>query len=60
MHYLIAGGGEFGTRYLRKLNIAHKRRGYPVESIVVIDQDPACKASKYIPLSPWPICKYQI
>jgi hypothetical protein len=52
MHYLIAGGGEFGTRYLRKLNIAHKRRGYPVESIVVIDQDPACKASKYIPHIP--------
>ena len=52
MHYLIAGGGEFGTRYLRKLHIAHKRRGYPVESILVIDQDPECKASKYIPHIP--------
>lgn len=52
MRYLIAGGGEFGTRYLRKLHIAHRRKGYPVESIVVIDQDSECKASKYIPRIP--------
>jgi hypothetical protein len=57
MHYLIAGGGEFGTRYLRKLNIAHKRRGYPVESIVVIDKDPACRAANIFAKSPQPAWK---
>lgn len=48
MQYLIAGGGAFGTRFLRKLNIAHRRKGFPVESIVVIDNDAGCLASKYI------------
>src|SRR5882672_2166540 len=48
MHYLIAGGGDFGTRYLRKLNIARKRRNLPIESITVIDNNPDCKASKFV------------
>lgn len=48
MHYLIAGGGDFGTRYLRKLNIARKRRNLPIESITVIDNNPNCKAKKFV------------
>ena len=48
MQYLIAGGGKFGTRSLRKLHIAHKRKGYHVESILVVDRDPGCRAAKYI------------
>ena len=48
MHYLIAGGGDFGTRYLRKLNIARKRRNLPIESITVIDNNPDCKAKKFV------------
>lgn len=48
MRYLIAGGGKFGTRSLRKLHIAHKRKGYHVESILVVDRDPGCRAAKYI------------
>jgi len=48
MHYLIAGGGDFGTRYLRKLNIARKRRNLPIESITVIDNNPDCKAKNFV------------
>jgi hypothetical protein len=48
MQYLIAGGGEFGTRYLRKLHIAHKRSDFPIESITVFDNDPNCKAREFV------------
>ena len=53
MQYLIAGGGEFGTRYLRKLHIARKRRNFPIESITVFDNNPNCKAREFIEKIPY-------
>ena len=48
MRYFIAGGGEYGSHYVRKLRIALAKGTVALEEIVVVDRDPNCLAIKEI------------
>jgi len=52
MRYFIAGGGDYGTMYLSRLEKAHTNNKIYVDEIVVIDKNINCKAARVLPKTP--------
>ncbi|HET9276039.1 MAG TPA: hypothetical protein VFN96_08215 [Gemmatimonadales bacterium] len=46
---MIVGGGCYGTFYATQLDRARSRGGLSVRNILVVDRDPACRATRELP-----------
>lgn len=49
MRYFIAGGGCYGSYYVRQLDRARERKKLDVTEIVVVDKDSQCAVAKTLP-----------
>ena len=48
MKYVIAGGGAYGTHYLKKIQIALEKGKINLDEVIVVDKNPDCKAKEEI------------
>jgi hypothetical protein len=48
MKYVIAGGGAYGTHYLKRIRIALEKVKIDLDEVIVVDKNPDCRTKEEI------------